>query len=457
MTNGSRTSTGPCACTRRPRTGSERLPSRSRGRAPEPDAEGRPRPFWRSASRARSRAGRLLAVAVAGFSPRAIPAAGSTWCSPTMWGSSTRRQRDRRRDPGRYPPGADRRRRRLGLGRQCPDRTLTRSIRRRVRPTATIPLENRTPTGIAVGLGSVWVAHGLRGQVSQSRSPVRSGDAARSPSRAPPSDRLTAALRWTRARPGSRSATRPSPADPAGRILGPDAGRNPARRHRRRRGIRLGGELRRRHCPAFNPETFLEGPIRTFNVGAAPTGIAYAGGAIWVANSGDDASPASIPTRAQRFRSPSETGRPRSPAGAVRSGSPTLLPGRSLGSIRPRTRSSRRSRSATLRPASSSSTASSGSTAQAAVSYREADRGEVDHRPQDHAAHALRDQCRLVQEVDRGDGSGLAGQPDVDAAYALLRRCPAACERLAHLPILRAEREAGEVRARRRTAGRRAG
>ena len=39
----------------------------------------------------------------------------------------------------------------------------------------------------------------------------------------------------------------------------------------------------------FNPETFLEGPIRTFNVGAAPSGIAHEGGAIWVANSGDDA------------------------------------------------------------------------------------------------------------------------------------------------------------------------
>lgn len=38
----------------------------------------------------------------------------------------------------------------------------------------------------------------------------------------------------------------------------------------------------------FNPETFNEGPLRTYNVGSRPSGIAYAGGAIWVANAGDE-------------------------------------------------------------------------------------------------------------------------------------------------------------------------
>ena len=47
------------------------------------------------------------------------------------------------------------------------DRTLMRIDPRRRRVVATIPLENRTPTGIAVGARAVWVAHGLRGQLSR--------------------------------------------------------------------------------------------------------------------------------------------------------------------------------------------------------------------------------------------------------------------------------------------------
>jgi streptogramin lyase len=38
----------------------------------------------------------------------------------------------------------------------------------------------------------------------------------------------------------------------------------------------------------FSPETFRQDPLQTFNVSRRPTGITYADGAIWVANSGDD-------------------------------------------------------------------------------------------------------------------------------------------------------------------------
>jgi YVTN family beta-propeller protein len=38
----------------------------------------------------------------------------------------------------------------------------------------------------------------------------------------------------------------------------------------------------------FNPETFREGPLRVFNVGTRPAGMAHADGAVWVAISGDD-------------------------------------------------------------------------------------------------------------------------------------------------------------------------
>jgi YVTN family beta-propeller protein len=37
----------------------------------------------------------------------------------------------------------------------------------------------------------------------------------------------------------------------------------------------------------FNPETFRQDPLQTFNVSRRPTGIIFADGAIWVANAGD--------------------------------------------------------------------------------------------------------------------------------------------------------------------------
>ena len=47
------------------------------------------------------------------------------------------------------------------------DRTITRiSIERRTR-AATVPLDARTPTGLAFGAGALWVAHGPRGQLSR--------------------------------------------------------------------------------------------------------------------------------------------------------------------------------------------------------------------------------------------------------------------------------------------------
>lgn len=47
------------------------------------------------------------------------------------------------------------------------DRNLTRIDPRRRAAVATISINNRTPTGIAVGAGAVWVAHGLRGELSR--------------------------------------------------------------------------------------------------------------------------------------------------------------------------------------------------------------------------------------------------------------------------------------------------
>lgn len=47
------------------------------------------------------------------------------------------------------------------------DRTITRiSVERRIR-TLTVPLDARTPTGLAFGAAALWVAHGSRGQLSR--------------------------------------------------------------------------------------------------------------------------------------------------------------------------------------------------------------------------------------------------------------------------------------------------
>ena len=168
VTSGSRTSTGPCACTRRPRTGSEAtsLPFEGwrRSRAPRSNRG----PFWRSRAALAVALVAFLAVAVAGLLATRDSGGGLDLVQPQPCGDHRRgEQRDRGGDPGGHRPGP------IAAGAGAvwvgngPDRTLTKVDPATRTATATIPLENRTPTGIAVGLGSVWVAHGLLGQVSQ--------------------------------------------------------------------------------------------------------------------------------------------------------------------------------------------------------------------------------------------------------------------------------------------------
>ena len=168
------------------------------------------------------------------------------------------------------------------------DRTLTKVDPAQRTATATISLENRTPTGIVVGLGSVWVAHGLRGQLSRiepqfgqvTESIPVAGTAFGSPVGTVALDERSV---W--AVFGDSTLVR---VDRAGRILGRTlAGNQPS-------GIVVAdaavwvSNTGDATAQRFNPATFRVGPIRTFNVGAGPSGIAYADGAIWVANSGDD-------------------------------------------------------------------------------------------------------------------------------------------------------------------------
>jgi YVTN family beta-propeller protein len=167
------------------------------------------------------------------------------------------------------------------------DRTMTRIDASQRSPAATISLDNRTPTGIAVGLGAVWVAHGVLGSVSRvdpqfgqvTRSIAVGGSAFGSPNG---SVALGVGSVWVVF--GDSTFAR---IDAAGGLLGKTlAGIQPA-------GVVVAGSSiwvtnsGDATVQRFNAETFRQKPLQTFNVGRRPTGIIYAEGAIWVANAGD--------------------------------------------------------------------------------------------------------------------------------------------------------------------------
>jgi YVTN family beta-propeller protein len=166
------------------------------------------------------------------------------------------------------------------------DRTLTRIDGAERSVVATVPLDNRTPTGIAVGLGAVWVAHGLRGEISRvdpqfgqvTETTTVGGTAFGSPNG---SVALDPSSVW--AVFGDSTLAR---LDAAGGVLEEGlAGSQPA-------GIVVAADSvwvtnsADASVQRFNSSTFRQGPLRTFNVGTQPAGIVYSDGAIWVANAG---------------------------------------------------------------------------------------------------------------------------------------------------------------------------
>ena len=168
------------------------------------------------------------------------------------------------------------------------DQTLTKIDTSKRSLAGTIPLDDRTPSGLTVGLGSVWVALGVRGEVSRvdpqfdritGTTPV-AGTAFGSPYGALTLDPETV---W--AVFGDSTLAR---LDAEGNVLGKGlAGTQPA-------GVAVAagsvwvtnsGDAT---VQRFNAATFREGPLRTFNVGTQPTGIVAAEGTVWVANAGED-------------------------------------------------------------------------------------------------------------------------------------------------------------------------
>ncbi len=168
------------------------------------------------------------------------------------------------------------------------DRTLTRIDERQREAVGTISLGNRTPTGLAVGRDAVWVAHGLRGQLSRVEpqfGEVTTIDVAATAFGSPNGTvALGGGAVWVVF--GDSTLARIDPA--AFRKTGSTfAGAQPA-------GVVVGGDSvwvvnsGDATIHRFSPSTFEQGPLRTTNVGRRPSGIAYGESAIWVTNTADD-------------------------------------------------------------------------------------------------------------------------------------------------------------------------
>jgi YVTN family beta-propeller protein len=167
------------------------------------------------------------------------------------------------------------------------DRTLMRIDPATRAVTGTFPLNNKTPTGIAVGIGAVWVAHGPRGAVSLvdpqfgtlRRTTKVAGAAFGSPNGSITLDGKSA---WAVFGDSTLAHL-----DAAGTLLGTTlAGIQPAGVAAASGSIWVtnSGEA---NVQRFNAETFRQGALRSYSVGVRPTGVIYSAGAIWVANTAD--------------------------------------------------------------------------------------------------------------------------------------------------------------------------
>ena len=170
------------------------------------------------------------------------------------------------------------------------DRTLAKVDLRQRTNAGSVSLDERTPTGIAVGAGAVWVVHGLLGSVSrvdpQFDSVTSTIDVIPTSSVPGHGAGVATGAGSVWAVFGDSTMVRIGPTD--GRVSGLTlVGSRPS-------AVVVGdsavwvansGDAT---VQRFNPATFEEGPVRTISVGLRPTGIAFGADAIWVANAGDD-------------------------------------------------------------------------------------------------------------------------------------------------------------------------
>jgi YVTN family beta-propeller protein len=170
------------------------------------------------------------------------------------------------------------------------ERTLTKIDAKGRTSAGTYPLDNRTPTGIAVGTGSVWVAHGALGKLAavdpefgQVKKTIDvAGEALGSASG---SVAVGADAVWAVYGDSTLARVDPTKLNVIGRTV---TGSAPA-------GVVVASgyvwvvNTDSATVQRFQPETFDEGPLGTpTSVGERPTAIAAGEGAVWVANTGAD-------------------------------------------------------------------------------------------------------------------------------------------------------------------------
>ena len=248
-------------------------------------------------------------------------------------------ERDRRRDPGRDPPGPVA----AGDGSvwvgNLDDRTLTRIDTAQRLATATVSLDERTPTGLTVGAGGVGSPTGCAGR---SRASILSSIGSRTRSTSP---RRSGAHRQRRRGRRLRLGGVRRLDLRADRSRGRSRRRLLVRRRaalgggrRERRG--LGGQLRRLRRPALQPwrRSSRVRCGRSASVVARPRSPLARGRSGWRTRR-TTRSHESIPARARLALSESDSGRPPSPWDPVRCGSRIPPTGRSHASTRPRTSS----------------------------------------------------------------------------------------------------------------------
>jgi YVTN family beta-propeller protein len=167
------------------------------------------------------------------------------------------------------------------------DRTITKIDAVQRASAGTITLGDRTPTGLAAGLGAVWVAHGLLGAIS--RVDPQFNRVTDTVPLASPASRIGSTAvgeGWVWAAFGDSTLARVDPVDvkPLSSTVG---GQQPS-------AIVVGNgsiwvaDVGDSTVKRFHPTTFEEGAVRRYGVGSRPLGIAFGEGAIWVANASDD-------------------------------------------------------------------------------------------------------------------------------------------------------------------------
>jgi YVTN family beta-propeller protein len=164
------------------------------------------------------------------------------------------------------------------------DRSLTRIDPKTREVVATPGLDNRTPTGIAVGQGAVWVANGLYQEGSLQRVDPQFGVTETLENASAGAVTIGAGAVW-----GVNNSTlkriNPSTVQSTGEVF-TGSGPNSIGYGEGALWVANGGDAT---VWRFNPSTFESGRVRDpYSVGSRPIAIAVGEDAVWVANAGDD-------------------------------------------------------------------------------------------------------------------------------------------------------------------------